>query len=168
FQGKTGLVGEETPVPTRYLPLSDGRARTGDFQRNTGLVGEATPLPTRSLPLSDGRARTGVCQGKTGLVGEEPPVPTRYLPLSDECPPTPPCDDTDGPATTTWGGRVGIGGGVVGRGGRCADPGLPESCAENHDIAVVGIAGRFPHAENLEELWQVLLNGEDCFEPVPP
>lgn len=34
-------------------------------------------------------------------------------------------------------------------------------------VAIVGAAGRFPQADNLEELWQHLLQGNDCVTPVP-
>lgn len=31
-----------------------------------------------------------------------------------------------------------------------------------HDIAIVGMAGKFPEAANIEEFWQNLLDGRDC------
>ncbi|WP_244316023.1 amino acid adenylation domain-containing protein, partial [Streptomyces albidochromogenes] len=36
-----------------------------------------------------------------------------------------------------------------------------------HDIAIVGFDGVFPKAGNVEELWRVLLEGEDCLSEVP-
>ncbi|MGW7054478.1 amino acid adenylation domain-containing protein [Streptomyces sp. NPDC054887] len=39
--------------------------------------------------------------------------------------------------------------------------------ADLHDIAVVGFDGVFPKARNVEELWRVLLAGEDCLSEVP-
>ncbi|MER6091337.1 amino acid adenylation domain-containing protein [Streptomyces bluensis] len=38
---------------------------------------------------------------------------------------------------------------------------------ERHDIAVIGIDGVFPNAADTEELWRVLLDGEDCLSDVP-
>ncbi|MEJ2691603.1 MAG: type I polyketide synthase [Candidatus Thiodiazotropha sp.] len=45
------------------------------------------------------------------------------------------------------------------------------SAAESHqtmDIAVIGMAGRFPGARNLDEFWHRLANGEDCVTEIPP
>ncbi|TXS12286.1 polyketide synthase, partial [Streptomyces sp. adm13(2018)] len=39
--------------------------------------------------------------------------------------------------------------------------------ADTHDIAVIGIDGVFPNAANLDELWRVLVEGEDCLTEVP-
>ncbi|WP_260606891.1 polyketide synthase, partial [Streptomyces sp. WAC08241] len=39
--------------------------------------------------------------------------------------------------------------------------------ADTHDIAVIGIDGVFPHAGNTDELWRVLVEGEDCLTEVP-
>ena len=35
------------------------------------------------------------------------------------------------------------------------------------DIAVIGMAGRFPKAESLAAFWDLLVNGEDCIGPYP-
>jgi polyketide synthase PksN len=35
------------------------------------------------------------------------------------------------------------------------------------DIAIVGISGRFPEAENVEEFWENLVNGKDCIIEIP-
>ncbi|WP_198683407.1 beta-ketoacyl synthase N-terminal-like domain-containing protein [Peristeroidobacter agariperforans] len=34
------------------------------------------------------------------------------------------------------------------------------------DIAIVGMAGRYPQANNLQELWQSLVTGKDCIESI--
>lgn len=34
------------------------------------------------------------------------------------------------------------------------------------DIAIVGMAGRYPQANNLQELWQSLVTGKDCIEAI--
>ncbi|MDK1476715.1 amino acid adenylation domain-containing protein, partial [Streptomyces sp. 549] len=39
--------------------------------------------------------------------------------------------------------------------------------AEPNDIAIVGFDGVFPNAESPEELWRVLVEGEDCLTEVP-
>ncbi|KAJ5991549.1 hypothetical protein N7522_011756 [Penicillium canescens] len=39
--------------------------------------------------------------------------------------------------------------------------------ALNTPIAVVGMAGRFPDADSIEELWNVLSNGIDCHKVIP-
>lgn len=39
---------------------------------------------------------------------------------------------------------------------------------EDNDIAIVGIGCMFPGAENLEEFWKVLVNGEDHVQDIPP
>ncbi|MEV0296265.1 SDR family NAD(P)-dependent oxidoreductase [Nocardia sp. NPDC050710] len=39
---------------------------------------------------------------------------------------------------------------------------------ENDDIAVIGMAGRFPMAQDIEEFWANLVAGRDCIIEVPP
>ena len=36
-----------------------------------------------------------------------------------------------------------------------------------HSIAIVGMSGRFPGADSLDELWELLLSGRSMVEPVP-
>src|SRR5262245_43183686 len=36
------------------------------------------------------------------------------------------------------------------------------------DVAVIGIAGRYPQAENLQEFWRNLQKGRDCITEIPP
>ncbi|MFB8077346.1 amino acid adenylation domain-containing protein [Streptomyces sp. NPDC056013] len=38
---------------------------------------------------------------------------------------------------------------------------------DTHDIAIIGIDGVFPNAANTDELWRVLVEGEDCLTEVP-
>ena len=35
------------------------------------------------------------------------------------------------------------------------------------DIAIIGISGRYPGAENIREFWEKLKNGEDCITEIP-
>ncbi|OCK81842.1 beta-ketoacyl synthase [Lepidopterella palustris CBS 459.81] len=42
-----------------------------------------------------------------------------------------------------------------------------ESSYPPHSIAVVGMAGRFPGADSLDEFWQLLLSGASMVEPAP-
>lgn len=37
----------------------------------------------------------------------------------------------------------------------------------NSDLAIVGLAGRFPKADNIEEFWNNLLQAKDCIEKIP-
>ncbi len=44
----------------------------------------------------------------------------------------------------------------------------PPSTANLADgIAIVGIAGKFPGADNCAQLWDLLIHGEDAFRPIP-
>lgn len=36
------------------------------------------------------------------------------------------------------------------------------------DIAIIGVAGRYPRAANLNEFWKNLYEGRDCIEEIPP
>jgi acyl transferase domain-containing protein/NAD(P)-dependent dehydrogenase (short-subunit alcohol dehydrogenase family)/acyl carrier protein/ubiquinone/menaquinone biosynthesis C-methylase UbiE len=36
------------------------------------------------------------------------------------------------------------------------------------DIAIIGVSGRYPQADNLAELWQILREGKDCIVEIPP
>ena len=50
---------------------------------------------------------------------------------------------------------------------RSQEPGgLPESRERSGDIAVVGYAGRFPGADSVEALWELLRRGEDAIGPL--
>ena len=42
-----------------------------------------------------------------------------------------------------------------------------ESVHLNKDIAIIGIDGRYPHAKNVNEFWEVLKNGTDCITDIP-
>ena len=39
---------------------------------------------------------------------------------------------------------------------------------DRKDIAVIGLAGRYPLAENLQEFWRNLQTGRDCITEIPP
>ncbi|HEU0122909.1 MAG TPA: amino acid adenylation domain-containing protein, partial [Bryobacteraceae bacterium] len=36
------------------------------------------------------------------------------------------------------------------------------------DVAIIAVAGRYPGAGNLEELWEILRQGRDCITEIPP
>ncbi len=40
--------------------------------------------------------------------------------------------------------------------------------AESPEIAIIGLAGRFPKAETADALWERLIRGESCIREVPP
>jgi len=42
----------------------------------------------------------------------------------------------------------------------------PQASARGHRVAVVGLAGRYPQARDLAELWDNLLEGKDCIERI--
>ncbi|WP_338848358.1 SDR family NAD(P)-dependent oxidoreductase [Massilia sp. W12] len=44
-----------------------------------------------------------------------------------------------------------------------SEPGAPK----NNDIAIIGMAGRFPRSADAEQFWQVLRNGLNCIRPFP-
>lgn len=45
---------------------------------------------------------------------------------------------------------------------------LPSAAVkEDEDIAIIGISGRFPMADDLDEFWQNLTQGKDCIEEIP-
>jgi acyl transferase domain-containing protein/NAD(P)-dependent dehydrogenase (short-subunit alcohol dehydrogenase family)/pimeloyl-ACP methyl ester carboxylesterase len=46
-------------------------------------------------------------------------------------------------------------------------PGKTVSQTGKGDVAVIGLAGRYPMAENVAALWEVLKNGQDCITEVP-
>lgn len=45
--------------------------------------------------------------------------------------------------------------------------GLPGSGQKQEFIAIIGISGRFPRAQNLAEYWENLLTGQDCITEIP-
>jgi len=46
-------------------------------------------------------------------------------------------------------------------------PVAPEHRPEITDIAIIGVDGRYPGANNMDEFWQVLKEGRDCIRDVP-
>ncbi|WP_371578051.1 amino acid adenylation domain-containing protein [Streptomyces sp. NBC_01314] len=48
-----------------------------------------------------------------------------------------------------------------------AAPATGTAASERHDIAVIGVDGVFPNAADTDELWRVLLDGDDCLSEVP-
>jgi polyketide synthase PksL len=40
--------------------------------------------------------------------------------------------------------------------------------SDEREIAIVGVAGRYPQAANLREFWRNLQNGRDCITEIPP
>ncbi|MER6154255.1 amino acid adenylation domain-containing protein [Streptomyces sp. NPDC001868] len=48
-----------------------------------------------------------------------------------------------------------------------ATPATGTADPDRHDIAVIGVDGVFPNAADTEELWRVLLDGDDCLSEVP-
>ncbi len=44
---------------------------------------------------------------------------------------------------------------------------INESVQEDYGIAVIGLAGRYPQADNVQELWMNLTNGKDCIVEIP-
>lgn len=43
---------------------------------------------------------------------------------------------------------------------------LPYEASTNEDVAIVGIAGRFPKSNGISEFWKMLKNAQDCIEEV--
>jgi len=43
----------------------------------------------------------------------------------------------------------------------------PKKIEQDDDIAIIGIQGRFPMADTLDELWDNLVNGKDCITEIP-
>lgn len=42
-----------------------------------------------------------------------------------------------------------------------------ERTTEAMDIAIIGVSGRYPGAENIGQFWEVLKNGKDCITEIP-
>ena len=45
---------------------------------------------------------------------------------------------------------------------------LSPPAASGEDIAIIGMAGRFPKSQDIRELWSNLLDGVDCVTEIPP
>ncbi len=46
-------------------------------------------------------------------------------------------------------------------------PAEPAKVAADDAIAIIGLAGRYPEAETIEDFWQVLTTGRDCISTIP-
>jgi acyl transferase domain-containing protein len=44
---------------------------------------------------------------------------------------------------------------------------ITEPIASTDDIAIISVAGRYPGADTMEELWEVLRDGKDCISSIP-
>ncbi|MGP4089512.1 SDR family NAD(P)-dependent oxidoreductase, partial [Streptomyces sp. KR55] len=53
------------------------------------------------------------------------------------------------------------------RAAQAPSPVRHEQDHRSQDIAVLGISGRYPHADDLEEFWSALCEGRDCVTEVP-
>ncbi|WP_428243750.1 amino acid adenylation domain-containing protein [Gynuella sp.] len=43
-----------------------------------------------------------------------------------------------------------------------------QSSRSDGDIAIIGVAGRYPMADNLDEFWENLQSGKSCIQEIPP
>lgn len=43
----------------------------------------------------------------------------------------------------------------------------PQADPEQTDIAIIGISGKYPQAENIRQFWQNLMDGKDCITEIP-
>src|SRR6202007_2535149 len=43
----------------------------------------------------------------------------------------------------------------------------PQPEATFEPVAIIGMSGRFPQAESVEEFWQLLKDGRDAITPIP-
>ncbi|MCK3853526.1 SDR family NAD(P)-dependent oxidoreductase [Pseudomonas sp. W2Jun17] len=46
-------------------------------------------------------------------------------------------------------------------------PASAKETSQRFDVAIIGLAGRYPQARTLEEFWQVLSQGRDCISEIP-
>lgn len=44
---------------------------------------------------------------------------------------------------------------------------IEKNRVQEDDIAIIGMSGRFPNADNLEEYWDNLMSGRDCISEIP-
>lgn len=46
-------------------------------------------------------------------------------------------------------------------------PGTPQTALQSREIAIIGVAGRYPGAQNMQEFWQNLYTGTDSVSDIP-
>ncbi|WP_186060051.1 SDR family NAD(P)-dependent oxidoreductase [Burkholderia gladioli] len=93
---------------------------------------------------------------RPAAVATAPAVATRAEPVAPAAPPAP-AAIAAGPAGAT--SRFGV-----------PAPALAPAAmydGDLHDIAVIGLAGRYPRAATLDAFWELLKNGEHAFEKIP-
>ncbi|WP_054739568.1 type I polyketide synthase [Cellulosilyticum ruminicola] len=56
---------------------------------------------------------------------------------------------------------------ILGKEKSVTKPVVKENAIVNEDIAIIGIAGRYPNANTKEELYEVLRSGKDCITQMP-
>ncbi|MFB7233697.1 amino acid adenylation domain-containing protein [Streptomyces sp. NPDC056269] len=108
----------------------------------------APPADATGLPADGG---PGGPEGPAGT-GEEPTYPPAPAPAPNGTAPPAPAVPEAAPMAPAPTAPVAV---------------APAADADTHDIAVIGIDGVFPNAANLDELWRVLAEGEDCLTEVP-
>ncbi|MEU2080169.1 beta-ketoacyl synthase N-terminal-like domain-containing protein, partial [Streptomyces sp. NPDC013489] len=118
----------------------------------TAPPADATGLPPADATGLPADAGVGGPEG-TGGPGEEPKDLPAPAPAPDVT-----ASSTPAPEVTASSARTAL----------PATP-APHVAADTdtHDIAIIGIDGVFPNAGNTDELWRVLVEGEDCLTEVP-
>ncbi|MFI5758408.1 SDR family NAD(P)-dependent oxidoreductase [Streptomyces sp. NPDC051569] len=111
-----------------------------------GLVHEA-PAPVAAAPVA---AAPVAAAPVTGAPVTGAPVTGAPVGSAPVAPATPPVPDAATPAAAS------------------ATQPVPHRADPREPIAIVGMAGRFPGADSVDELWDLLREGRDGVGPVPP
>uniref|UniRef100_UPI0015C563F8 SDR family NAD(P)-dependent oxidoreductase n=1 Tax=Streptomyces sp. JHA26 TaxID=1917143 RepID=UPI0015C563F8 len=125
----------------------------------TGLV----PLPTGEALRVLTDAGTGPAVVTTVLHGDAGRV-ERLLPAADGGPRD---EDASGPMPA-HGPEALPAGPATARPGEDGRDGGPAKAPAPDDIAIVGVAGQYPRATDVNELWRNLVRGRDCITEIPP
>ncbi|MFI2437078.1 SDR family NAD(P)-dependent oxidoreductase [Streptomyces sp. NPDC018693] len=151
-----------TRLATHLLTLPTTPAPTGTTP--TGPTSPAANADTTAPAAPTGTTPTGPASPAANADTTAPAAPTGTTPTG----PTSPAAnaDTTAPAAPTT-SRLGVDPTPTSPDAP-ATPAEPPADAAGEPVAIVGMAGRFPGADSVEELWDLLREGRDGVGTVPP
>ena len=113
-----------------------------------GIVRGSDPIPATPAPtVPDHKLHTDYARHRLALLPTDAPASDGHA-QPDQAVGVVPCADP----------------------GLCSDPeqGSSEGSTPRGDIAIIGLAGRYPGARDLRAFWENLRNGRDCITEIPP
>jgi polyketide synthase PksN len=175
-----GTKGRQTPAPGPVpSPMGTGSLVSLSVEHLKGLIAEVTKIPLQRLDSGAGFAELGLDSFMISLLNQEIEQWVGKLEaalffkynnirdlgryLADAYPEAVSKLVKPGAGASPDPRRTAVAGTVPSRPISRQEPPTP-----GVDIAIVGLAGRYPQAATLEQFWRNLVDGKDCIVEIPP